>query len=263
MSSIKIYDGIFMMENAFIQNLRLEHLGSGLPSNLANTGRMWFDQINNEVKVSVSEDNSLIAKTLLFKEDAQSMGIGIDQAGWKDELGHFNSAKTKGTTEPIWADIGNGLYAWQFSDDKNMEVFISYHINHYAKQGAKVYPHIHWIPIGYSTGNVKWQIDWTLAKGYEQSEVLTGGTNQIILEQNASGLYGEHHIIEATDNQAIIVDEPDMYLMCKVSRIGKDAGDTFVGSIAGLTMDLHVYSEGSELTPGKNYPFDVPELPGT
>lgn len=174
--------------------------------------------------------------------------------GWKDNLAFFSNGKTNAATEPLWADIGNGIFAYQFADNKNNEIFVSFHTNHDIIVNSKQYPHIHWCPLSSHTGNIVWKLEYSLAKGHGQDESLTVPLNTIYIEQAGKGLIGEHMIAESTELNTITIEEPDMLLLIKITRESSHVNDTFEGSVAGFMCDLH-YESDRETTINKTPNF--------
>jgi hypothetical protein len=131
-----------------------------------------------------------------------------------------------------------------------------FHINHDYKLGSKIYPHIHWCPMSYSTGNVKWTIEYVVAKGHNQNESLIGVTTSFSLIAAGKGLIGEHMVTECSEEQAFVVDEPDTLVRLRVYRDSTNAQDTFYGSVMGLMVDFHFQSD-RETTPQKSPDFYI------
>lgn len=171
--------------------------------------------------------------------------------GWKDNIVPLNAGNT-GNPEnaPLFADSGNGIWGYCFADYYPNFAYCDFHINHDYKLGSKIYPHIHWMPMSYSTGNVKWKFEYIKAKGHQQGESLTGTLTSFNIIGTGKGLKGEHMVTECSDDQAFIVDEPDTIVRVKISRLGGDPEDTFYGAVMCLMVDFHYQSE-TETTPNK------------
>jgi hypothetical protein len=165
-------------------------------------------------------------------------------SGWKDLISPLSASNSGDTTKaPIWADPGNGIWCWHFADERDQEMYVDFHIMHDIKPGSKIYPHIHWMPLSYSTGLAKWKIEYVHAKGHQQNESLTGAVSSMIVEASGKGLIGEHMVTECSDLQAFVAPEVDSIIRFKITRLGADAGDTFYGSVGGLMADIHYESD--------------------
>lgn len=180
----------------------------------------------------------------------------FNSSGWKDNVGVLQPNNYSSETSPLYMDIGNGTWMNCFSDISNKSAFIDLHINHDYKIGSKVYPHIHWIPLSTSTGTVKWDVEYIIAKGHQQSEILTGALTKVSLTQNGKGLIGEHFIAEFNDSQAFTVPEPDTIVRMKITRDAESSIDTFYGLVAAFIVDIH-YESDHNSTIGRLPNFDV------
>lgn len=177
--------------------------------------------------------------------------------GWKDLYEPIVGNRTSDPeTSPLFMDIGNGLWGWSFASDKINQVFVDFNINHDIKPGTLIYPSVRWTPQSYSTGVVRWELEYIVAKGHQQNEIFTGTPNQIILEQQGKGVIGEHMIAEATLAQAIPAPEPDSIIKFRLIRNGAHVNDTFYGAVIGLTMNLH-YQSNTDSTLNKSPDFYV------
>jgi len=76
--------------------------------------------------------------------------------GWADLKGEPGRA-TPGASSPTW-DATND--AWAFADNQDQELKWTMQFDHDYRQGSDVKPHVHWKPVGTSTGNAKWQLSY-------------------------------------------------------------------------------------------------------
>ena len=95
-----------------------------------------------------------------------------------------------------------------------------------------------------------------VAKGHQQSEILTGALTKVSLTQNGKGLIGEHFIAEFNDSQAFTVPEPDTIVRMKITRDAESSIDTFYGLVAAFIVDIH-YESDHNSTIGRLPNFDV------
>lgn len=174
--------------------------------------------------------------------------------GWNDLVGVVASGKTITATDPNWVAFRNGVYAFSFSASTMNEVWLTFHVTHDYAPGTVIYPHVHWSPVGTNTGTVRWGIEYTVAKGYDQEAFPT--TTTIYLEQAASGIAHQHQIVEATVGQAIPITslETDALIMVRLFRDAAHANDTCTDAAFGLMCDLHMQTAAPN-TKNRNYPF--------
>lgn len=171
---------------------------------------------------------------------------------WEDLLAPINSGKVPAANAPSWTAFGpSGVsFQWAFSTGDNIQLN-GFHITHDIKPGSKMYPHIHWTTDGTDTNTVKWQLSYTVAKGYNQEAFPVDVT--IDLEQAASGTAWQHMIVEVGDALAITAHEVDSLIIMNVKRItngGTDNADT----VFGMFVDFH-YQRDRFGTPNKNPDF--------
>lgn len=175
--------------------------------------------------------------------------------GWNDNLAYFSMAKGNGTTEPVWSNMGNGLYNMLFTPGD--ELMVSFHVNHDYALTTKAYPHIHWLIDTVPTvgQTVVWEIAYIVAKGHGQGQSLTDALTTFQVTYTATGteIAGEHLILECSDAQAFDILEPDTMVEMKVKLISR----TVTGDIFGIMADLH-YQSDREDTISKVPDFNVP-----
>jgi len=180
-------------------------------------------------------------KTITWVDLEETINKSITY-GWKDNIQWFSSAKGRGTSEPTWKDIGNGLYAYNFTVDD--ELFITFHVNHDYAQGTKSYPHIHFIcDTEQDAGStITWNFDYTIAKGHSQGDSLLFAPTELPLTYTFSGneVAGEHIVLECSDTQSFDLIEPDTIVM---ARIVLSSTNNISGNIYGLCSDLHYQAD--------------------
>lgn len=180
-------------------------------------------------------------------------GDGGYSVGWRDNIAPFSSAKGRGTSEPTWANVGNGHYAYRFAVGD--ELFMDFHVDHDYEVGSNVYPHVHFIVDDTMTAGqqVTWNIGYVVAKGHQQGESLTAAETVIQLTYTATGseIAGEHIIVECSDVQAFEVFEADTLVSVRVEL----AAENVAGNVFGIMCDLH-YLSNMPTTPNKQPPFN-------
>lgn len=170
--------------------------------------------------------------------------LGAD-GSWFDNLAPMATGKTAAGS-PTMAAFNTTWQALKFS--LNDAVYLYFHINHDIKRGSKVYPHVHWAKgTGTDVNTVKWQIDYTFAKGHNQEAFPA--TTAVTVEQAPPTTAWQHMISEVVVGDAFNAPEVDSVVIIKITRItngGSDNGD----DIFGLFVDLHYQMERIG-TPGK------------
>lgn len=173
---------------------------------------------------------------------------------WRDMTADLAGARAAGANIPSWANFRDGLYAWQFASNQTNELWVVFHPNHDGIEGELCYPHIHFSPTTTSTGVVKWGIEYTMAKGFDQEAFPASTTIDLSYEITANKQY-QHLITEASDGTAFALPEVDSLIMVRMFRDATDAADTFPDAIMALTMDIH-YRAFKLGTKGKRPDFD-------
>lgn len=148
------------------------------------------------------------------------------------------------------------LYAFAGTGPNTEQGFFTLHILHDIKAGTTPTLHIHWThKIAAPSGNVKWQLEITAARGYGAG---TFPATTVISSTQAAGAQYTHMITPDTDMPLpaalAAVLEPDMVLICRVFRNPADAADTFANDAFLLQIDMH-YVQGQEGTTERNRPF--------
>ena len=164
-----------------------------------------------------------------------------EQYGWEDNIVQFSSARGRGTNEPVWSDMGNGHYNFLFT--LNDELFATYHVKHDYKLGTNGHPHVHFLVTETMTAGqqITWRFGYTIAKGHQQGESLTGAETIIDMTYTATGLEipGEHIILECSDEQSFDQREPDTLISGRFELISENV----TGDIFGILGDLHYQTD--------------------
>lgn len=161
----------------------------------------------------------------------RSLGQESQSEVWFDNLAPMAQGKTAAGS-PAMSAFNTTWQALKFIVDDG--VYLYFHINHDIKQGSLVYPHVHWSTGGTSTNTVKWQLDYTIAKGHNQEAFPS--TTAITVEQAASGTAWQHMITESTN--PFTAPEPDSVVIVKATRI-TNGGSENADDVFGIYVDLH------------------------
>jgi hypothetical protein len=164
-----------------------------------------------------------------------------EEFGWADNIQAFSASKGNGTTEPVWRDMGNGMYGYHFTAAD--ELFVFHHVNHDYKQGTNAYPHIHFLvdQVMNVGEQVTWKICYVLAKGHQQGQSLTAPTTEFNMTYTATGteVAGEHIILECSDLQAFDLIEPDTLIIVCATLVSENVS----GRVFGILHDLHYQTD--------------------
>lgn len=179
--------------------------------------------------------------------------------GWKDIIGQI-IVKGTGANDPEWAaitDLG-GMFAYKFSELLMKEVWLIYHIDHDYAEGTPVYAHVHWmngaaVP---NTGNVKWNFEYTVAKGHSQQAFNAPTTVSVVAASSATRFMHQLSEISVTDAIPATRLEPDSLILMRVYRDPADVADTCTDPVFLLTADIH-YQVGKFCTKQRTPDFNA------
>ena len=161
-----------------------------------------------------------------------------DKFGWRDITGEI-TLRGVAATDPSWDQIGSGpFYAYNFG--LNDKVWMVYHVPHDIVPNAQIYLHTHWLADGTDANTVKWQWDYTYAKGFNQAAFDSTGTT-ITAEQAASGTAYQHMVTETVGITVDGLTEPDGLIIVCITRI-TNGGTNNTDGIFLLTADVHYQS---------------------
>lgn len=173
------------------------------------------------------------------------MGL-YNELGWRDNVAQFVHSSAVGLAEPTFTDVGNGLYAYEFTNNESL--IVKHHINHDVKVGGDTFMHVHWAPTTtMSIGQtITWRIQYNISKSHHQGDSILASTTTVDLTYTADGteLAGEHMILEAT--AAIITPEPDSIIISKATYLT----GSYTTPIYGFFLDAH-YEVDRNATPNR------------
>lgn len=184
---------------------------------------------------------------------AQINGFVLHQRGWRDLIAPFSST-SKGTLAPTLVTLANGIRLYKFGVGDSMHA--EYHVDHDYAPDTTAYPHVHWFPetAMVEGETVTWRISYMVGKGHSQGNMLAARTDiDLVYTSPVGGTpAGTHIVLEASDVQAYILEEPDTIILAEVKVLSK----TFAGNVIGLQADLHYLSD-REVTKNKSPDFNV------
>lgn len=160
-----------------------------------------------------------------------------------------------GGSAPTFKVFRGTIYAHAFpGTGAATEAFFSIHLLHDLKVGTDLTFHVHWgCNSAVPAGNVKWMIDYTIARGYGV-EAFPAATT--LTSTQAVGAQYVHKITP-DDNMTVThstATEPDAIILGRVYRDPTDAADTSTDDAFLFGIDMH-YQIGQVATQERNRPF--------
>lgn len=161
--------------------------------------------------------------------------------GYKDNFANLTAAAT-GAGTPTLAVFGPSGNVKQRKFAVGDSVYVVWHIDHDVAPDSTCFMHVHWSSDYDGTNKdqpVKWQINYTYAKGHQQETFPTETTLELTDTPTAAW---EHRIIE--DTTGFTIPEVDSLVIAEVKRVTnggtENNADTF-----GLFVDIHYLSDRS------------------
>lgn len=188
--------------------------------------------------------NMNVTNGMSFQNDGSPILNGTATA-WDDMVVNPALARNSGATVPSWlVFVTPDIFAYIFDHAKTQSLDFSVQLPHGYKLGTTLYPHIHWSPTtAPGTTRVMWQLDyqWVNLNGLF---VYSGGTTTITGSEVVGGatvsLSAYQHTITPIGSGIVGTGNGiSSVLMCRITRLGSDPGDTFTGSAAMLSLDFH------------------------
>lgn len=172
-----------------------------------------------------------------------------------DDYLYSGPALARGSSAPDLAELRNGLFLLAFAGTgaTTEQGFFTLHILHGIQPNTTPTLHIHWTHNNASpSGNVKWQVDYSIARGYGADTYSTPTT--ITTTQAAAAQY-THHITNDDDLPISGNIEPDSVMIARVYRDPTDSADTFEDDAFLIHIDMHYLRDRIGSTQ-RNRPFD-------
>ena len=161
----------------------------------------------------------------------------------------------KGASAPTLTSYRDGLFLNAYAGSGPTEsAFFTVHITHGIKAGSVPTFHIHWTANAASpSGNVKWNVEWTLSKGYGADSYPASA---VVSTVQAVGAQYDHMITDDDDMPLSGTGdfEPDAVLVCRIFRDSSDAEDTSPDDAFLINVDVH-YERDKIGTTERNRPF--------
>jgi len=176
---------------------------------------------------------------------------------WEDYVVALDASNTlSANNSPTMEEFRSGIYALRYPVDiKEHEAFFTFHFHHDMKPDTDMHIHCHFTTNDESpTGNVKWNVDYMYARGYEADTFPAPTTLSVVAP------VGAQYSHQITDDEAMIISatandlEPDGLLMGRVYRNTEDIEDTCDSDTFLLYVDIH-YVKNRVGTTERNRPF--------
>ena len=191
-----------------------------------------------------------------FEEVRRKLSYVQDYTVYDDYVISGLALKLRGVTDPDLVEFRNGLFLYAFDGGTRVEeAYFSLHVLHGIKQGTTPTFHVHWSQnVASPSGNVKWQIDYSMAKGYGVSAFPAPTTLSVV--QACPTQY--YHMI-TDDDEMPLADitelEPDTLILGRIYRDPTDAEDTSTDDAFLIQIDMH-YQRDKLGTSDRNRVFD-------
>ena len=177
-------------------------------------------------------------------------------SGWNDFLMPGLVLPRTASNAPAITTFQGNIQALAFQNAGNQprETWSTIHILHDYRAGTKLFPHIHWSHNNATpSGNVKWQIEYSISKGHSGGTFPAATTVSLI---ETAGAQFTHHLVEVSTADAIpsTEAESDSVILFRIFRDSGDGEDTFGDDAFLLFFDIHFQSDLT-LTNEKIRPF--------
>lgn len=180
----------------------------------------------------------------------------ILQTKYRDQVVSAFSMSS-GTDAPDLEIFRGSLYGLAFAGSGGVateQTYFAIHIQHDYKVGTDITLHVHWgHKIASPTGNAKWFIDYSVARGYGAGTFPAASTLSSTQAAPAQYVHAITPDADMTIPSSVEI-EPDSIILCRLYRTHGDAADTFGGDAFVFSVDAH-YQCGQYATDERNRPF--------
>ena len=186
----------------------------------------WSDEKEHRRKIAEGLNALVAVENATYFDDYIISGLGV---------------RLRGTADPTLAEFRGGLYLYQFSGTASQvnEAYFTIHILHGIRPNSTPTFHVHWSQnVASPSGNVKWQIDYSIARGYGLSTYAAPTSLSTI--STCATQY--QHIITDDDDMPLASNtelEPDAVVIGRVYRDAGDAADTSTDPAFLINVDMH------------------------
>ena len=184
---------------------------------------------------------------MTFGDGGSSSYTQVDSSGhlslhgtatvWEDlRVPAQNTKINPSKSEPNFENWIGGLYTYHF-DNNNADdesIHFAAQMPHSYKEGSDVYPHLHWSPNTTATGDIVWELEYSVANiGSTFPDTVTD-----TITASATGIDYFHNLDNFTTISDTSLTISHIYV-CRLTRLGTDTGDTYTGDAVFLEFDFH------------------------
>jgi hypothetical protein len=193
----------------------------------ADVGQLWNGGVG-------TEDEPTSVPTLLagyhFNEGAGNTADNYEGTAARDMM----LANQTWVVGLIGTPPTRGAFTWLFPPGQLSELFCTVQIPHSYKLRTDLNPHVHWAPMTGNAGNVKWALEYTVAR----PGAAFPTTASLVVVSAATGAF-QHILADFPDIPGTQLTDVSAMLVCRLSRLGADLADTYPDAAAFLEFDLH------------------------
>lgn len=178
--------------------------------------------------------------------------LANDGIAWDDlRVPAQNTKINPAQSEPAFEQWIDGVFAYHFENDNADDESLHFvaQMPHRYLEGSDFIPHIHWSPDNTNTGNVVWEFEYTIAN----IDGTFPSTTTDSITVAADGTADKHQVdaFATIDGTGLTISH---MIVCRLTRLGTDAADTFTGNAVFLEFDFHyqVDSAGSATATAKD-----------
>lgn len=143
-------------------------------------------------------------------------------------------AKQGGISDPGFNIVGGGIRAYQFANNKDEELFLTFQMPNNYREGATVLKSVTWIADGATTGVIRWGLEcfWT-----NTGEATTTPATLYI---NAVAPGVDQEVVRSSfPNISGTGKEKGSVFVCRLFRHATSGTDTYVGAPWGVETCIH------------------------
>lgn len=160
---------------------------------------------------------------------------------WDDIQGGAFTAVTitgPGIQDPDWAKVtddgagSDGVYCYKFSPTITETLFMQAQISHSWKLGTNLRPHVHWFGDTADTGNVTWEMEYTVIPFGS-----TIGTTTVMTVTQAVDAVNKHQVAAFAEIDMSGINSVSAIILFRLAR--RQDLDTYTHDAGLLYVDFH------------------------
>lgn len=169
---------------------------------------------------------------------AQGADIECEQEYWDDLRFPSSALNPAGSPTAMSSDVNNG---WLTAGATGTAViFCIAQLPHCWLEGSTLYPHVHWHKTTSAAGNVVWEFAYRwAARGGVMDGAFTATTASTVADATPDDNTALRHLVTKFGPLSADGKKLSDILICRISRLGSDAGDTYGATCALLEFDIH------------------------